>query len=216
MKPANTVAGYSRAWALFGVRAAPKNARDRLLNTAIDLFYVHGFHLIGLDRILEETHVTKTTFYKYFESKDDLVVAAIERRDEWEAKAWARAIKIRGGSDPVKQLLALFDVLDMWFNSEDYGGCLFINAAVAFPDPKDPAHKAAALHKTKTRDFFRDLARKAGSPTAEIFADLYTAVFEGTLILRHVHHRDDAARLALPLVQKLIEAHMPGEKAGSS
>ena len=172
----------------------PKNARDRLLNTAIDLFYTHGFHVIGLDRILAETRVTKTTFYKHFESKDDLIVAAIERRDDWESKAWMRAVKKSAGDDPVRQLLAFFDVMDLWFNTPEFGGCMFLNAASEFPDPNDPAHRAAAGHKIAVRNLFRDLAKKAGAPAAETFADLFTTVVEGTLILRHVHHRNDAAR----------------------
>ncbi len=198
----------TRASDLFGIRAAPKNARDRLLNTAIDLFYIHGFHAIGLDRILAETRVTKTTFYKHFESKDDLIVAAIQLRDVWESKAWLRAIKKRAGNDPVKQLLALFDVMDLWFNTPEFGGCIFINTAAAFPEPNDPAHRAAALHKTQIRDYFRDLAKKAGAKDPENFADLFTTIVEGTLILRHVHHRNDAARVARPLIEQLIQSHM--------
>jgi AcrR family transcriptional regulator len=194
----------TRAAQLFGVRAAPRNAKDRLLDTAIDLFYVHGFHVIGLDRILAETGVTKTTFYKHFDSKEDFVVAAIERRDHWEAQAFIRAIRKRAGNDPVKQLHAVFDVLDTWFNAPDFHGCLFINAAAEFPDPRDPAHLAAAAHKVRTRDWFRDLAKKARLPEPELFADQYTALVEGTLILRHVHHRNDAARLAKPMVEALI------------
>lgn len=197
---------------LFGVRSAPKNARDRLLDTAIDLFYSHGFHVIGLDRILAETGVTKTTFYKHFQSKDDFVVAAIERRDAWEAQAWNRAVKKLAGRDPRKQLLAMFDVLDIWFNTPDFGGCIFINAAAEFPDPRDPAHQAAAAHKIRNRELFRDLASKAGLPDPETFADQYTAIVEGTLILRHVHHRNDAARLAKPLVEALLTAHLPSPK----
>src|SRR5262245_19768293 len=102
---------------LFGIPTAPKNARDRLLDKAIDLFYARGFHAVGLDQIIESTGVTKTTFYKHFESKDDLIVAAIYRRDEWERTAWDRAIrKLAGDDDPRARLLALFDVLDVWFN----------------------------------------------------------------------------------------------------
>src|SRR5687768_4545275 len=100
---------------LFGVRSVPRNARDRLIDTAIDLFYQHGFHAVGLDRVIAETGVTKTTFYKHFESKDDLIVAAIERRDAWESRAWERAVRKLAGPDPRAQLLAVFDVMDAWF-----------------------------------------------------------------------------------------------------
>lgn len=203
-----TITG-TRASDLFGIRAVPKNARDRLLNTAIDLFYTHGFHVIGLDRILEETGVTKTTFYKHFDSKDDLIVAAIERRDQWELDAWTRAVLRHAGNDPVKQLLGMFDILDLWFNTPEFGGCIFINAAAEFPDPRDPAHQAAARHKIVVRNLFRDLAQAAGSTSPEAFADLYTTIVEGTLILRHVHHRNDAARVSRPLIEQLIAQHIP-------
>ena len=194
---------------LLGVRAAPKNAKERLLDTAIDLFYTHGFHVIGLDRILSETGVTKTTFYKHFESKDDFVVAAIERRDAWESKAWARAIKKIAGNDPRKHLLAVFDVLDLWFNAPDFGGCIFLNAAAEFADPRDPAHQAAALYKRKVRDNWCELARRAGATDPQTFADRYTALLEGTLIMRHVHGRNDAARFMRPMVESLLRDFLP-------
>jgi len=170
------IATRRRAKDLLGIRAVPKNAKDRLINTAIDLFYDHGFHVVGLDRILAETGVTKTTFYKHFDSKDDLIVAAIERRDTWETTARNRAVLKMAGKDPARQLLALFDVLDLWFNHPEFKGCIFITAAVEFPDPRDPAHQAAAAYKKHSRDHFRDLAKQAGIAEPEIFADLYTTV----------------------------------------
>jgi AcrR family transcriptional regulator len=193
---------------LFGVRAKPKNARDRLLDTAIDLFYANGFHSIGLDAILDETGVTKTTFYKHFESKEDLILEALRRRDAWEVSAWRRAIRKIAGDDPRRSLLAVFDVLDLWFNDPDFGGCMFINAAAEFPDPRDPVHQAAAEHKKNARDFYRDLAARAGARDAEGLADIFTTMFEGTLILRHVHHRNDAAKLARPMIEKLLHEHL--------
>src|SRR5436190_1846687 len=117
---------------------APRNARDRLIDKAIDLFYRHGFNAIGLDRIIDEVGVTKTTFYKYFQSKDDLMVAAVRKRDEWEGKAWGRAVRQAAGDDPRAQLLAFFDVMDIWFNAPDFRGCMFLNTAAEFPNPHDP------------------------------------------------------------------------------
>jgi AcrR family transcriptional regulator len=194
---------------LFGVREPPKNAKDRLLDTAIDLFYANGVNAIGLDAILDETGVTKTTFYKHFESKEDLVIAALRKRDEWEVNAWRRAVGQIAGTDPRASLLAIFDVLDVWFNDPSFGGCLFINAAGEFPDPRDPVHQVSAEHKKRNRNEYRDLARSAGAADPETFADLYTAIVEGVLVLRHVHRRNDAARLALPMVRQLIDTHIP-------
>ncbi len=195
---------------LLGAPMEVRNARDRLLITAIDLFSKHGFHAVGLDRVIAETGTTKTTFYKHFESKDDLVLKAVEARDAWEARAWSRAVRRMAGDDPRAQLLGLFDVFDLWFNDADFTGCLFINSAAEFPNPHDPVHKAAAEHKRKNRDVARDLAAAAGARDPETFADVYTMLVEGTLVLRQVHDRDDAARVARPVVEKLLDDSIPG------
>lgn len=106
-------------------------------------------------------------------------------------------------------MLAFFDVLDVWFNAPDFRGCQFINAAAEFPNPHDPVHAVAADHKRKNRDFFRDLAAAAGAADPEAFADQYTALVEGTLVLRQVHGRDDAAKVIAPAVESLVAAALP-------
>jgi len=193
---------------LLGVPAAPRRARDRIVLTAIDLFYSYGFNAVGLDRILDAAGTTKTTFYKHFASKDELAVTAVKERDAWERRAWERAVRERAGDDPRAQLLALFDVLDVWFNAPDFRGCMFINAASEFPNPNDPVHQAAAGYKRAARDAVADRAARAGARDASAFADAYTLILEGTLVLRQVHDRDDAARLARPVVVALIEQHL--------
>jgi AcrR family transcriptional regulator len=194
---------------LLGVPDPPTTGRDRLILHAIELFYSHGFNAVGIDQIIESAGVTTTTFYKHFESKDDLMVAAVKQRDEWESAAWGRAIYKVAGDDPRAQLLALFDVLDEWFNAPDYRGCIFINTAAEFPNPHDPIHQAAAAHKRKARDDWRDIARSSGVQDAETFADQYALLVEGTLIMRQVHGRNDAARVARPIVEQLIERFIP-------
>ena len=106
-------------------------------------------------------------------------------------------------------MLALFDVLDTWFNAPDFRGCLFINTAAEFPDPHDPVHQAAAAHKRRNRDLWRDAAGAAGATDAETFADLYTLLVEGTLLLRQVPGRNDAAAVAKRAAQRLIDEHIP-------
>jgi AcrR family transcriptional regulator len=196
---------------LFGLPDVPKAGRERLIAVAIELFYRHGFAAVGIDQVIDSAGVTKTTFYKHFESKDDLMVAAVKRRDEWESQAWNRAIKKIAGDDPIAQLLAVLDVMDLWFNDPDFRGCMFLNTTIEFPNPHDPVHKAAAAHKKQTRDHWRDLARATGadSSAAEAFADCYTALIEGALILRQTHSRNDAARVIRPAVEQLIRAYLP-------
>ena len=204
-----TTRGMSAAERL-GAPPTAKDGRDRLLDRAIDLFYTRGFHAVGLDAVLAEAGVTKTTFYKHFESKEDLVFAAVARRDEWETAAWRRAVRdAAGGDDPRALLLATFDVLDVWFNDPTFFGCIFINAAIEFTDPRDPVHRLAAQHKRRTRDEWRDLARAGGAGDPEAFADLFATVVEGTLIMRHVHGRNDAARVSRGLAEQLVKQFLP-------
>lgn len=198
---------------LLGVPEVARAGRERLVDVAIELFYRHGFNAVGLDQILARAGVSKTTFYKHFESRDDLVVAAVRKRDDWETSAWEAAVRRRAGDNPAAQLLAWFDVLDEWFNAPDFRGCVFINAAMEHPNPADPVHQAAAEHKRRSRDHFRDLAARAGLRDPDAFADAYTLLFEGALVMRHVHGRNDAAGGAREIVRRLIELHAPREEA---
>jgi AcrR family transcriptional regulator len=196
---------------LFGLPPAPKTGRERLTAAAIELFYRHGFAAVGIDRVIASAGVTKTTFYKHFESKDDLMVAAVQRRDEWEAQAWGHAVRKLAGDDPRAQLLAMIDVMDVWFNDPDFHGCLFVNAAMEFSNPHDPVHEAAVASKLRTLQHRRDVALAAGADPqkAQTFADCYTALIEGALTLRHTHGRNDAARVIRPAVEQLIETYLP-------
>ena len=196
---------------IFGLPAPPTTGRERLLAAAIELFYRNGFGAVGIDQVIDAAGVTKTTFYKHFESKDELMVAAVQRRDEWESQAWMRAVKELAGDDPARQLLAMIDVMDIWFNDPDCRGCMFTNAATEFPNPHDPVHQAAAAYKRRARDHWQNLALAAGAtaPSAETFADCYSALIEGALVLRQTQGRDDAARAIRPAVEHLVAAYLP-------
>src|ERR1043165_1449645 len=125
---------------LFGRPPAPSTGRERLIAATIELVYRHGFGAIGIDQVIDAAGVTKTTFYKHFESRDELLVATVQRQDEWESQAWANAVRQIAGDDPAAQLLAMLDVMDLWFNDPDFHGCVFMNAAAEFPNQNDPIH----------------------------------------------------------------------------
>ena len=213
----NNATRTKTVWELFELPDPPKSGRERLVAAAIELVYRRGFAAVGVDQVIEVAGVAKTTFYKHFEGKDDLMVAAVQRRDEWESQAWARAVRKLAGDppSPVKQLLAMWDVMDVWFNDPDFHGCMFINTAAEFPNPHDPVHKVAAAYRQRTRDHRRDLARAAGAEprSAEIFADSMTLVIEGALILRQTQGRNDAARVAKLAVEQLIRTYLPAATA---
>ncbi|GMV24548.1 MAG: TetR family transcriptional regulator [Phycisphaerae bacterium] len=193
---------------LLGVPPPPATGRDRIISAGIELFYRYGFATVGLDAVIERAGVTKTTFYKHFESKDELVEECVKSRDEWESAAWTAAARKLGGDSPRGQLLAYFDVLDAWFNDPEFRGCVFINAATEFADRRHPVHRAAAEHKRRTREEFRRLATLAGAEDPAALADELTILLEGTLVLRHVHDRDDAALVARVAAERVLSEHL--------
>jgi hypothetical protein len=123
--------------------------------------------------------------------------------------AWARAVEILAGENARAQLLGVFDVLDVVINEPSFRGCQFINAAVEFPNPHDPIHRAAVEHKQGNARWFRELAVRAGVREPDAFVDAYTMLFEGALVVRQVHDRDDAVRAVRPHVERLVDEFVP-------
>lgn len=200
-----------RAWELFGDRGLPTTTRERLLEVAIDRFYVHGFHAVGLDQILAEVGVTKTTFYNHFESKDELIVEALKRRQHWEDKAFLERARELSGDAPRDMLLAIYDVLDEWFNHPDYHGCLFLNACVEFPSPSDPIHKIALQQYLDEKVFLVDLAQKAGAAKPQVLAEQLIMLLQGALTHRQVTGDNGSALKAKAVAEVLIEKALRNE-----
>jgi AcrR family transcriptional regulator len=126
-------------------RAVPKDseARERILTTAYGLFCRHGIGAVGVDTIIDQSGVAKMTLYRHFRSKDDLVLAVLERREELWTQAWLVTDVKRRASDPAERLLAIFDVFDGWFRRRSFEGCLFVNALLEIEDRKHPIHQAS-------------------------------------------------------------------------
>lgn len=187
----------------------PESSRDRLIRTADRLFYEHGFHAIGLDRVIGEVGVTKTTFYNHFESKDALILAVLDARDKRELQEWFGIMRERGGSDPRRQLLVLFDILHEWFTREEFRGCLFINAVAQFPAPNDPIHLAAGKHGEHLHAEVLALAARAGAADAEVLAAQLMLVVAGALVTQHSARSEESAAAARALANLLVDRHIP-------
>jgi len=190
---------------LFSEIPAPRDTRERILFTALDLFHAHGFHAVGLDRILAAVGVTKTTFYNHFESRDDLICEAIATRDRWDQAAFERLVKERAGYAPRDMLLAMFDVLDEWFTHPDFRGCIFLHACAEFPSPLDPIHRAAANHYAISEDTVRQIAEAAGARDPAALAKEWVLLLEGAIAHRMVSGFDEAARVAKRIAERRLD-----------
>lgn len=135
----------------------PRNARDRLLDAAEELFYAQGTRATGIEQILQTSGVGRASFYRHFASKDDLVLAYLERRTTVWSEGFVPEVRRRGGHP-----LVVFDLLAERLETTGYRGCSFINTLVELPDPDDRAHRSAVEHKEQMRAFFADLLAEHG------------------------------------------------------
>jgi AcrR family transcriptional regulator len=190
---------------LFGDGQAATKTREKLLDRATDLFYTHGIHAVGIDRILKDVGVTKTTFYNHFESKDELTCEVLRQRHAWEFDWFTKAVNEISEGQPRATLLAIFDVLNKWFTDPDFRGCQFINAAAEFPSPNDPVHQEAARHKFATRKLLLDTATAAGATDPEELSDQLMVLVEGAITLRQVAGYNQAAATARKIAQTLVD-----------
>lgn len=137
----------------------PTNARERLLDTAEDLFYAQGTRATGVEQILATSGVGRASFYRHFESKDELIVAVLRRRRERWATTTVPRVRTMGGHP-----LDVFDVLADRLVETGYRGCAFLNALVEIPNAQEPAHLEAVAHKEDMRAFLGELLAAHGYP----------------------------------------------------
>jgi AcrR family transcriptional regulator len=185
-----------------------RSMRDRLIEVAGHIFYRDGFHAVGLDRILEEVGVTKTTFYNHFESKEGLILEVLNTHDRWWRDEFRKLLRKHGGDDPGQQLRAVPDVLAEMFGSNEFNGCIFVNVAAEFPLPHDPVHEAARAHKHEMELILRDLALQARANEPAVLAQQLSMIMEGAYVTQQVSQRTDTAEIARRLVGMIIERHV--------
>lgn len=179
--------------------------RDRLIETALDLFNREGFRATGIDRILAQSGVAKMTLYNHFRSKEELILAVLRRRDETFRNWFIRNVEQRA-RDPRDRLLALFDTLEEWFRGDDFNGCLFVNAAAEFCHRAATIQGGVAEHKRLVRGYVRDLAEAAGARDPDDLADDLCLLIEGATVTAQVGRSPAPARQAKKIAAALIDA----------
>src|ERR1700748_3402864 len=136
-----------------GNRTVGRGARERILNAPYDLFSHSGIQAVGIDAVITRSGVARQTLYRHFASKQDLVLAFLERREQEWTRRWLED-EVRGrANDPASRLLAVFGVFDGEFGRRDFEGCSFINVMLEHPDPNDPVHRASVSYLAGIRGF---------------------------------------------------------------
>jgi AcrR family transcriptional regulator len=180
-------------------------ARDRIFETARELFYKQGIRAVGVETIANEAGTTKMSLYRHFPSKDELTAECL-KADRAEFDQWWNETIARAGT-PRKQLEALFSAFQSDICEDEEGrGCPLANAAVELSDPKHPARKVVLEHKSEVRKRLRDICREMSARRPEKLGDALFLLMEGTYMARIVFGVDGPGQVVLKAANALIDA----------
>ncbi|KRB93598.1 TetR/AcrR family transcriptional regulator [Noviherbaspirillum sp. Root189] len=173
------------------------STRDKIFATARELFYREGFHAVGIDTIAATAGVAKTSLYRWFPSKDQLIVAVLESlHDEFWAKWESVAEKHEGNAR--EELLAQLGWIGKWIVDPRSRGCPFLNAASEFPEPSHPARAVVLRNKQLLRRRLLQLSMAMGSDDPQLLADQLTLLIDGAFACsQSLGKKGPAASLAL-------------------
>jgi AcrR family transcriptional regulator len=187
--------------------------RQRLIDAAVMRFYRDGFRNVGLDQVLADVGISKTAFYKHFESKDDLMLGVLEHKNRWLQDLLRERCEAAADKTAADHLRGLFDVVEHFIDADDFQGCMFVNVAMEFPLQHEPAHLAAAEHKRAIEAIVRELAEQAGADDPAALAKELCLVMEGAYVTRQVTGDRTSAEIARRVAGQVIAARLPSLQA---
>lgn len=160
--------------------------RDKLVETALQLFCQNGFHATGIDTILAEAGVAKMTLYNHFKSKDELIVAALQLRQEqfflWLNEESEKRHAPGQKRAQTERLSTLFDILHDWVIRARLNGCIFTNAAAEFSDDDSPIRKQVKHYKQARIDYIDNLLREDGIENTEVLSQQINMLWDGAVV----------------------------------
>lgn len=187
--------------------AARQGARERILDAAYDLFAHRGVRDVGINELIAASGVAKATFYRHFPSKDDVVLAFLQRREEVWTIGLVAAGAAQRASSPEGQLLAIFDVFADWFQRDDFEGCAFVKVLLEM-GPEHPLGNACIACLDRIRAHLISLAEEAGLEETEGFSRSLMILIKGC-ILSILEGDEMSAERAKRMTLRLIEDHQP-------
>jgi AcrR family transcriptional regulator len=179
--------------------------RDHLIEVATELFNRCGYHASGIDRVIAEAGVAKTTLYRHFRTKEDLIVAVLQRIDA-QHREGLRATVDQLAHEPKQKILASFDVLEDWFRGNSFYGCPFMSAASEYNVRTSPVFQVVVLHKRLMIAYFEELARAAGLDEPARIGEEINLLHEGATAVAQVNGDPSTARRAKAMAARLIDA----------
>jgi AcrR family transcriptional regulator len=179
--------------------------RERILQTASALFYSRGVHAVGVDLVVEEAGVAKTSLYRHFHTKDDLIAAYLRREDEEFWSCWNRVTELHK-TDPFAELEAHMDWIGERICRPNYRGCPQLNVVAEFPDANHPACKIALAHKQELRRRLKSIAERLRVKRQEELAGQLAVFINGAFLSSQLMFPGEAGPLLRAAAKALVAA----------
>lgn len=192
----------------------PSEARQRLLNTAIKIFYGEGIHAVGVDRIIADANVTRATFYRHFPSKEDLVLTYLREVHRLERGGVDEAIAANPA--PADALLAIADSIAANIKSPGFRGCAFLNAAAEYPDVDHPVHRQIIEHRQWFLDTLQALLARVAEDSSDAAARHYVMLRDGAMAAGCLFDPDLVVETFLRGIDGLVRVHGERQPAASA
>ncbi|MGD9695912.1 MAG: TetR/AcrR family transcriptional regulator [Thermoleophilia bacterium] len=189
-------------------------ARSGILDAAEELYYGRGIRAVGMDELRARAGVSLKLLYRLYPSKEELVVAVLDRRD----RAWRGrlAAHVAGASDPRERLLAVFDWLGLWFAEPGFRGCAWINSYGEMGATSPAIAARARDHKSRFRADLGGWVADAGLPPG--LAEELLLLAEGAMVTAAIFGTPEPAARARAAAARLIdyESAQPGRTSPDS
>ena len=179
--------------------------RDRILRTASTLFYQRGVRAVGVDLVVAEAGVAKTSLYRHFRTKDDLIAAFLHGEDEDFWNHWNSITELHK-TDPAAELEAHLGWIAERVGRLNYRGCPQLNVAAEFPDSDHPARKVAKAHKLELRQRLKGIAERLRVKRSDELAGQLSLLINGAFVSSQVFSPGEARPLLRATAQALIVA----------
>ncbi|EJE51714.1 transcriptional regulator [Acidovorax sp. CF316] len=181
------------------------DVQQRILDTACQLFYAEGVRAVGIDLIIERAQIAKTSLYRYYRTKDDLVAAFLEREDREFWQQWDEAANTHA-PDAAAELDALLAWVGERVARPGYRGCPQLNVAAEFADPAHPARAISAAHRLEQRKRLAALCRRIGLRKPEVTASQLSLLVDGAFSSGSLLLGDSAGKVLRAAGRALVEA----------
>lgn len=188
--------------------AVTESVRDRILRTARDLFYRDGIRAVGVDTVVAQSGVAKTSLYRWFPSKDALIAAVLEEEGKYRWERWDKHAAL---SDPEPRALLRSQLAGIarFVAHKSYRGCPFMNVTAEFADPQHPARVVAMEVCNELRRRVSGLVRSMpGIRDPEVLTDQLVLLIDGTLAAAHMQGSEGPQRQLTSAADALIDAQL--------